>query len=114
MENPTVVFGLPLTVVVELELIVFDAVECGLELGLISAIHAFVWNALRLPVFEPERIHQHEFIDSIRIHQGVARSEHSAYRVTQDDRPSDVSGREQRVRVFCQLLKAILVTVWLG
>jgi hypothetical protein len=89
--DPAVVFGLPLAVIVRPELIRLDTVKAGLELGLVGGGDGCVRHTLRLPVFEPERIDQHQLLDGIRVHQGIAHGQHSTHGMAHDRRPRDAA-----------------------
>ncbi len=73
-----------------------------------------IGNAERLPVFEPDRIGEHERGSRVRIHEREAGREHAAGRMADDDGLADAERRQQRMRVRRELLERILIALGLG
>ncbi len=83
--DPAVVLGLPLTVVIGLELIGFDLRRVGFLLAFEQLVHRARRHALGAPVLEAEWIDEHQRRKIRREAQRIAHRQHAAHGVPDDD-----------------------------
>ncbi|OMP00335.1 hypothetical protein CCACVL1_03375 [Corchorus capsularis] len=107
--HPGLVVGAPLARVVSGLLIGADALGGGLLLTCKPLVDRHGWHALGLPVFQANRVDHHQPRNFGRIHQRIARGQHAAGRVADQDGLLNAQRGQQRMRVARQLLERILI-----
>ncbi len=112
--HPHFVLRLPLAVVIGRALVLAHALGRQFQLAFIPLIDTQRRHAQVLPVFQADRVDHHQLVRQFGIHQRVARGQHAAGRVADDDGLLHADRGQELACVVGQLLERVLVMLRLG
>ncbi|MNV58619.1 hypothetical protein D3C71_1510050 [compost metagenome] len=108
-QHPLVVVVAPLSRVIRALLVFLHARKVGLEFARVPVVDAAVGHAFLLPVFQPDRIHEHQRIGRGAVHQRITRRQHAAHRMSDHAGAFHAQVRQQRLGVGRKLVKRKLI-----